>query len=265
MNEHTCEICSKKFTVRGRLLRHQQSVHNKLRHKCRECGKLFTRSDALKRHCIKFHRCPKRWSFPQSFEDKITNLTASSENASIAIETKVDERISPPALITIDSQINNFPGRVKRETIDKPLEQTITATWASKLHDISSESNKKKHSESQIPEKHFPPESVTETLESGSRKITQVIYRVPPYTLAILKVLEIYGSTDEFKSTIPHLKKYFVRDNWTSINFSDIKKEDDSTKRTLLRDIKHFLMHLIKNKYDNLEKIVPQYFGSKSF
>ncbi|XP_039265119.1 uncharacterized protein LOC120340816 [Styela clava] len=265
MNEHTCEICLKQFSLKNILTRHQSSVHNKRKHKCHECGKIFSRPDSLTRHRKNFHRHHRRWHLSLSLEDKNTNAPDFRENASIARNTKIDERISPPALITLDPQMNNFPVKVKQEAIDQSSQQTDTATSASKSIDISLESHNKKQSESQAPEKQISLESVTEPIESGSQNITLQNCRVPQYTLAILNVLEIYGEIDEFKSTIPHLKKYFVRDNWTSINFCDIEREDDLTKRTLIYNIKRFLLHLIKNKYDYLEKIVPPVFWFEEF
>jgi len=48
-----CHCCSKTFSNRSNLQRHQASVANYRPYECHVCNKTFTRRDVLKRHTIR--------------------------------------------------------------------------------------------------------------------------------------------------------------------------------------------------------------------
>ena len=69
-----CGICTRKFTRKGNVLRHMNSVHREKKFQCNSCNKTFSRKDDMTRHVNTLH--PK-----DDFECNLCNIKFQDKQA----------------------------------------------------------------------------------------------------------------------------------------------------------------------------------------
>ena len=82
--DHVCETCNKKFTYNWTLVRHQQSVHQRLFiHTCPICSKTFNRKDVLAHHVNAHLRMANHTSYFRGDRPNVTTQDVEMELSNV--------------------------------------------------------------------------------------------------------------------------------------------------------------------------------------
>jgi hypothetical protein len=116
-NGHECEICRKRFTQKGTLLRHKNTIHLRQKeHKCEICGKSFGRKGNLSTHRKTIHFDLKKQDSVAATSSIATTVAATTAAATTTATTTakttalgtsapVTDAPTPLQILTQDEQI----------------------------------------------------------------------------------------------------------------------------------------------------------------